>query len=144
MNKYWIKSRKTFWHRWWRFVYSSVTDLNSGWKNRSAEVGHVDAQQVTDFLGGCRRDIEVIMEEVSDNSRVEWDVRCLYDDSVITCVVWHRGLVRVTLLLKGHVPQLQHSWHHLQQTWWQNRQVIITPKITFRGYNYWLYTIMMC
>lgn len=35
---------------------------------------------------------------------------------VRTSVVRHGGLVRVTLLLEGHVSQLQHSRHHLQQT----------------------------
>lgn len=38
-----------------------------------------------------------------------WNVR--------TGVIRHGGLVRVTLLLEGHVPQLQHGRHHLQHTW---------------------------
>lgn len=42
------------------------------------------------------------------------------DDEGVLClctsVVRHRGLIRVTLFLEGHVPQLQHSRHHLQQT----------------------------
>ena len=39
------------------------------------------------------------------------------DDDANTRVVRHGGLVRVTLLLEGHVPQLQDGRHHLQQTW---------------------------
>lgn len=38
-----------------------------------------------------------------------------------TCVVGHGRLVRVALLLEGHVPQLKHGRHHLQETCWTDR-----------------------
>lgn len=35
---------------------------------------------------------------------------------VFTCIIRHGGLIRVTLLLEGHVTQLKHRRHDLQQT----------------------------
>lgn len=70
-----------------------------------------------------------MMDELEEFKQMEWErwnaqrtIRWCCCVNVCTSVVRHGGLVRVTLLLETHVPQLQHGGHQLQQTWTTDRR----------------------
>lgn len=96
------------------FVIFVHCDLDSGRQDGPCEVGHVDAQEVTHFLrscgdkkgGGVGNSMQTKREREKLGANGCWS----------TCVVGHGRLVRVALLLEGHVPQLKHGRHHLQET----------------------------
>lgn len=48
-------------------------DLDSGGQDGSCEVGHVDAEQVTHFLGSWGRNIGVTMKDVKGGCWMNWE-----------------------------------------------------------------------
>lgn len=48
---------------------------------------------------------------------------------LVTCIVWHRGLVCITLLLEDYVAKLKNTWDNLQETF-QNSSNSLVPNIT--------------
>lgn len=81
-------------------------DLDSGRQDGPCEVGHVDAQEVTHFLRSCSdktRGVRNSMQAKREREKLGANECCS------TGVVRHGRLVRVALLLEGHVPQLKHG-----------------------------------
>lgn len=100
------------------FVIFVHCDLDSGRQDGPCEVGHVDAQEVTHFLRSCGDKTRGgggggVRNSMQTKEREKLGA----NECCGTGVVGHGRLVRVALLLEGHVPQLKHGRHHLQETW---------------------------
>lgn len=100
------------------FIIFVHCNLDSGRQDGPCEVGHVDAQEVTHFLRSCgdkrKRGGGVGNSMQTKRERAKLGA----NECCSTGVVGHGRLVRVALLLEGHVPQLKHGRHHLQETCW--------------------------